>query len=192
MSSENSRTPILEAALVLMGERDGATVSMAEIAKQAGVSRQAVYLHFQDRANLLIEAARHADEKRGLQKALNFVLSAGDGLESLRRYVRLQARMNPGIWPLARTVDAARRSDADVEGAWQDRLNARLNMCRGLVARLATAPGLKRGLSEEVAADLMWSVTSLRMWEDLVVGRKWSARQYENHVLALLERSLLV
>jgi hypothetical protein len=46
-------------------------------------------------------------------------------------------------------------------------------------------------LGEGVAADLMWSITSLRMWEDLVLGRKWSVRQYENHVIELLERTLL-
>jgi len=191
MSSANSREPILEAAIVLIQNRGGAEISMAEIAKRAGVSRQAVYLHFNDRASLLIELARYADQKRGLQKALDRVLSAPSGREALLRYVRLQARMNPGIWPLAREVDAARRTDPDVEAAWQDRLAARLNICRTIVAMLTEDPGLKSGLSQSAAVDLMWTLTSLRMWEDLILGRSWSARQYEKEILVLLQRALL-
>ena len=164
---------------------------MAEIAQRAGVSRQAVYLHFKDRATLLVELARFADQKRGLQKALDHVLSAPTGFEAMQRYVRLQARMNPGIWPLAREVDAARRRDPDVEAAWQDRLAARLNICRSIVSMLAKDPGLRPALAHKAAIDLMWTMTSLRMWEDLVLGRKWSARQYEKEVLALLGRGLL-
>jgi len=107
------------------------------------------------------------------------------------RYVRLQARMNLGIWPLAREVDAARRTDPDVEAAWQDRLAARLNICRAIVVMLAADPGLRPGLTQSAATDLMWTLTSLRMWEDLVLSRRWSARQYETQVLALLQRVLL-
>ena len=191
MSSENSRELILDAAVDLIRNRSGAEISMAQIAQRAGVSRQAVYLHFNDRATLLIELARYADQKRGLQKALDHVLSATNGREALSRYVSLQARMNPGIWPLAREVDSARRSDPDVEAAWQDRLTARLNICRSIVAMLAKDPGLKPGLTQTAAIDIMWTLTSLRMWEDLVLSRKWSARQYEKEVLALLQRALL-
>lgn len=192
VSSENSRNIILESAITLIQNRGGGEISMAEIAKRAGVSRQAVYLHFTDRATLLVELARYADQKRGLTKALEHVLSAPTGREALLRYVRLQARMNPGIWPLAREVDAARRTDPDVEAAWQDRLAARLNICHAIIAMLGKDPGLKSGLRQSTAVDLMWTSTSLRMWEDLVLGRKWSARQYEKEILALLQRALLV
>jgi len=191
MSSTNSRELILDAAITLIKNRQGAEISMAEIAKRAGVSRQAVYLHFNDRATLLVELARYADRKRGLQKALDHVLDAPTGGEAMLRSVRLQARMNPGIWPLAREVDAARRTDHDVEAAWQDRLAARLNICRTIVVMLAADPGLRPGLTQSAATDLMWTLTSLRMWEDLVLSRRWSARQYETQVLALLQRVLL-
>lgn len=191
MSSNNSRELILEAAIALLRERTGSDISMAEIAKHAGVSRQAVYLHFTDRATLLVELARYADQKRSLPEALDHVLSAPDGREAMHRYVRLQARMNPGIWPLAREVDAARRTDPDVEAAWQDRLAARLKICRTIITMLAKDPGLKPGMSQNAATDLMWTMTSLRMWEDLVLSRKWSPRQYEKELLSLLQRALL-
>jgi hypothetical protein len=41
-----------------------------------------------------------------------------------------------------------------------------------------------------VAADLLWSLTSLRRWEDLVLERAWSAKQYERYVTALCMEAL--
>ena len=65
MSSNNSRARILDVALALIMKRKGADVSMATIARAARVSRQAMYLHFADRADLILALVRHADEKRG-------------------------------------------------------------------------------------------------------------------------------
>jgi AcrR family transcriptional regulator len=191
LSSTNTRTRILDAAIGLIKKRRGANISMAEVATAAGISRQGLYLHFADRAELLVQLARHADEKRGLHEALAEVMQAPTGYQAMRGYVQLQARMNPGIWTLARAVDGARRDDPDVERAWQDRLAARLKICREIVRLLAEDPGLKSNLNEAAATDLMWSVTSLRMWEDLVLCRNWTARQYEAYITSLLEDALL-
>ena len=67
MSSDNSktRTRILQAALKLLEASQGQGVRMADIAKQAGVSRQAVYLHFSTRAELLIATTLYLDEVKG-------------------------------------------------------------------------------------------------------------------------------
>jgi AcrR family transcriptional regulator len=43
---------------------------MSDIAKAAGLSRQAVYLHFPNRAELLISATKHLDEKVDRRAAL--------------------------------------------------------------------------------------------------------------------------
>ena len=62
----DTRGRILEAARNLLLKRSGGEVSMAEIAKEAGVSRQAVYLHFADRVSLFVALVKYVDEKRGL------------------------------------------------------------------------------------------------------------------------------
>ncbi len=55
MSSENieTRTRILDATVRMLEEQGGRGVRMGDIAKAAGISRQAVYLHFSSRAELL-------------------------------------------------------------------------------------------------------------------------------------------
>jgi AcrR family transcriptional regulator len=186
----DTSTQILEAAGTLILKKGGADVTMAEIAKAAKLSRQAVYLHFSDRAELLISLARYLDEKRGIGDEIRKVQEASSAVEALRMMVAMQAHMNPGIWAVARAMDAVRRTDADAERSWQDRLKHRLEGCRQITERLQEEGSLKAGLHPRVAADLLWSITSLRTWEDLVLDRGWSPQQYETQINRLLASAL--
>jgi AcrR family transcriptional regulator len=190
MDDRTSRTRILDSALTLIESRGGADVTMAEIARAAEVSRQAIYLHFADRADLLLAVVRHVDERRGLPAELRKIVDAPSGTASLEEMVSLQARMNPRVWAVARALDAVRRRDPEVERSWQDRLANRLRGCREIVGRLAREGSLRPGLGEREAADLLWSITSLRSWEDLVLERGWTAEQYRRRVTVLLVETL--
>jgi AcrR family transcriptional regulator len=186
----STKTRILDAALALITKREGANVSMARIARAARVSRQGMYLHFADRADLMLAVVRHADEKRGLAAEIRKVSEAPTGVAAMCEMVSVQARMNPGIWAIARAVDAVRRTDAAAERSWQDRLSHRLQGCRQIVARMHQEGVLRPGISQETATDLLWSITSLRTWEDLVLERGWTAAQYEEGVTQLLRDAL--
>jgi len=52
-NEKNTRTKILEATWKLMEDRRGQGVRMGDIAKAAGISRQAIYLHFDTRTALM-------------------------------------------------------------------------------------------------------------------------------------------
>jgi AcrR family transcriptional regulator len=191
MSRKNSRTQILDAALALITKRGEAGLTMAEIGKAARVSRQAVYLNFADRGDLLLALVRYIDERRGLKQELQKLIDAPTGLAALRELVSLQTRMNPGVWAIARALDAVRRTDAAVERSWQDRLKSRLEGCRAVVARLARDGVLRKDLPVNAAADILWSVTSLGAWEDLVLQRRWRAAEYEERIYRLLQDTLI-
>lgn len=191
MSSRNSRVGILDAALALIVSGGDATVSMSDIAKAAHVSRQAIYLHFADRAALMSALVRHVDEKRDLESELKKVRTASNAVEAIRLSVSLQARTNPDIWAIARAYEAIRRTDPDAEAGWQDRLQHRLEFCGQIIARVEGEGRLKRGLAAAVATDLLWSITSLRMWEDLVLQRGWTAEDYQTHIESLLLEALV-
>lgn len=186
MSRNNSRTRILDAALTLIAKRGEAGVTMAEIGKAARVSRQAVYLNFADRADLLLALVRYVDEKRGLAEELKKIADAPTALEAVREAVALQARMNPGVWAIARALDAVRRTDNAAEKGWQDRLKARLEGCRQIAERLRREGMLRKEWGVGAATDVLWNVTSLRTWEDLVLQRRWTAAQYEERIYRLL------
>jgi hypothetical protein len=59
------------------------------------------------------------------------------------------------------------------------------------VARLEDEDALRPGLDAAVAADLLWTLTSLQTWEELVVIRRWTAKQYEQRLTELLIRVLV-
>jgi len=181
-----TRLRILDAALRLVTRKGGADVTLGDVAREAGVSRQALYLHFADRAGLFLALVRHADDRRGLAAMIQRIQAAPTGEAALREMAATQARMNPGIWPLARAFDSVRRQDDAAERSWQERLASRLDGCRAIVGQLAREGSLREGVSAVVAADLLWTLTSLRMWEDLVLLRGWSAKQYEHRLGDLL------
>jgi hypothetical protein len=139
----------------------------------------------------MVHLARHLDEKRGIPDEIQKIQDAPTGVEAMQRIVSLQARMNPGIWAVASALDAVRRTDADAERAWQDRLEHRLAGCRDVIARMRKEGSLRPGLEPETAADLLWSITSLRMWEDLVLGRGWSPQRYEKRINELLQAAVV-
>lgn len=186
-----TRQRILDAALRLIVKQGGAEVTLADVARVARVSRQAVYLHFADRAGLFLALVRYADERRGVPAAVRRIQEAPSGAAALREMAAMQARLNPEIWPLAGLFESVRRQDAAAEQSWQDRLTARLRGCRAIVARLEREGILRADLSAAVAADLLWTLTSLRSWEDLVLVRGWTAEQYEARLSSLLTTVLL-
>lgn len=190
VSAPDTRHRILEAALELM--RGGAAeASLVQIAKAAGVSRQAIYLHFNDRADLYVALVRHIDEKRDLAGAVRRMVEAPTGEAALAEAVDMQAQMNPTLYPLAAAFDAVRRHDPAIEHAWQDRLAHRLEHARAIAARLRQDGVLRSDLDLDIAADLIWTMLSFRMWEDLVMGRGWSAKRYREHLEGALRRMLL-
>jgi AcrR family transcriptional regulator len=183
-----TRRRILDATLDLVTRRGGLTSRWRRCPcrriSPGGLSA------FADRAALFTATVRHADERRGIPAAIQRIAAAPDGVAAMRELVAAQARLNPGIWPIARALDAVRRVDEAAEQSWQDRLDNRRTGCQAIVERLAGERTLKKGLDRTVAADLLWALTSLRLWEDLVLLRRWSAERYREHVSALVLRTL--
>ncbi|MFT4874517.1 TetR/AcrR family transcriptional regulator [Congregibacter sp.] len=71
MSSKSleTRGKILDSAWSLLVGGSNA-VRMSDIAKLTGISRQAVYLHFPSRAELLIATTRYIDEVKSIDDRL--------------------------------------------------------------------------------------------------------------------------
>ena len=89
MSRDESatRTRILRATVQMLEQRGGRGVRMADIARQSGISRQAVYLHFASRAELLAAATRFLDAELDLDKRLAASRAARSGTERLAAFV---------------------------------------------------------------------------------------------------------
>lgn len=164
---------------------------MGAIAKAAGLSRQTLYLTFRDRADLYIALVRRVDEVRGVTAERAKVEQAPDGVAAIKVAMDMYARLNPPHRPIAYAFDVLRRLDPDAQRAWQDRLESRLQLCRLIVDRLRGEGRLRKDLDPGIAADLAWTLTSFRAWDELVTERGFTADQYRTHVTTLLIRWLV-
>jgi AcrR family transcriptional regulator len=186
-----ARIAILDAARRLFEDNDFISVTLEEVARAAGVSRQAVYINFGSRAGLLVALAGYADELGGLQSQIANVLDRPTAVSALEALVDLRARYTPTIYRLATHVDAARRFDADAAAMWKERMKLRYDHSRAVAHRLAVEGVLAPEWTEANAADLIWSMTSIRTYEDLVIDRGWSAARYRRRIKEILVSTLV-
>lgn len=186
-----TRQRILEAARELLESRPGANVAMGEVAAQAGVSRQALYLHFRDRTTLFLEVSRLADSTARTPARQRRIDEAPTARAAFREAIALQAFLKPRLNGVAIALDVLRRSDPAADAAWKEREHARLHRCEQVVQRLHDEGELAPGWDVPTAARCFWAVTSQRIWDDLVIDQGWSTALYRSHITALLEAALV-
>lgn len=188
---DETRRRIVDAASALLVASPGAAVSMSDIANAAGVTRQLLYVHFENRTALLLEVSRVLDAEARTPELQATIDRAADAVKALRAAVAVQATIKPKIRGVATSLELLRPTDDAAAAACEEREDARLGRCREVIDRLAAeallSPGWKRG----AAAELFWSMTSLRAWEDLVCRRGWSERQWVRWTTAALEAALV-
>ncbi len=186
-----TRERIIGSARALLEETSGAPVSMSQIAQRAGVSRQALYLHFADRTDLFLEISRVADATERTPDRQKRVDEAPTGRDALRETIALQARLKPRLQGIATALDVLRRTDPAADAAWKEREHARLKRCELVVHRLAAEGDLAPAWNVPTGARCLWAMTSQRVWDDLVVDQGWSTARYREHLTELLEAGLL-
>ena len=131
MSSNNieTRTRILDAAWKLLETGQGSGVRMSDIAKTAGISRQAVYLHFPTRAELLIATTRHLDAVKDVDARLMASRNAATGLERLEAFIEAWGNYIPEIHGVAKALLAMKDTDEAASlHAKVDLLSAKLDL----------------------------------------------------------------
>lgn len=189
--SSSSRQAILSAAKDLIA-REGPGVSLAEVAAEAGVSRQAVYLHFGSRAGMLVALVRDMDQEAGIEAKLDEALRLEDPLEAFRAFVRAWLRFALAIQPVATPLYAAKGTDPAAREAWEDRSRELRRGFHAAVVGLGEAGLLRPGLSAGSAASLAWALCSVPVVEQLTADLGWSpdrvVRETLNAVVGALVR----
>lgn len=83
------RLRLFDALMRLILDRGYATVTLADIAAEAGVGRTAVYNHFPDKESLLVALAEHQTEIY-MANLTEEMATAADPMQRLGVYIRLQ------------------------------------------------------------------------------------------------------
>jgi AcrR family transcriptional regulator len=193
MSSGNpdTRTRILESAWKLLESGSGSEVRMSDIAKDAGISRQALYLHFPKRADLLVAATRYVDEVNDVEARLESSRAAASGVDRLDAYIDAWGNYIPLIYGIAKALISMQDEDEAARLAWADRLHAVREGFEAAVEALEKDGALSPDFSPKQAADLLWTMVSVESWEHLTMDCSWSQADYVDAMQTLARRTLL-
>lgn len=187
----NSRETILRSAWQLLVADDPGGVRMSDIARLAGVSRQAVYLHFPSRAELLIATTRYIDEVKDMDRRLEASRKASSGEERLDEFIAAWGNYIPEIYGVARALIALQDNDDEARAAWADRMDAVRHGCQAAVKALEQEGKLCSQLSAPEATDLLWCQLSVENWQQLRQRCRWSQSRYIRLMQYTARRSLL-
>ena len=196
--AEQTRRDIITAAGSLFRER-GYGAPMPAIAAEAGIVVETVYRIFGTKAGLfraVIEALLAGGPTRAElpvedRPAIRAVIEASDP----RRKIALYAATQPGIHrragPLLRALRDAKASDPELARLWDELEAWRIEGQGRFVAHLAESGSLRADRSVGEATDILWTLCSLAVHDQLVVERGWTAEEYETWLAAALAGELL-
>ena len=153
---------------------------MKAIAAAAGVSRQLVDFHYENRAGLLVGMARHQDRRSGFidRVAGDPRAAAVESLEALARVVRLHPRDSPGR-PRARG-GAETGDEGSAPGAIGSTTSGGHSGSRWSGSP-PTAGSPRAG--RDTATDWIWPA-QLASYEHLVEVRGWTREQFAERTTA--------
>ena len=191
MSSDlkTTRNRILSAALKLLEAGD--KTRMSDIARATGISRQALYLHFETRADLLIATTLYLDEINASDALLAKSRSAETGVARLDAYIEAWSGYIPMVYRVAKPIMLMAETDEAARAAWDGRMEAMRHGCAAAVEALARDVRLRSEFDVETATDILWAQLSVPTWEALTQVRGWSQEDYIARQ-QLIARRLLV
>jgi len=178
MSSDQNTTRhrILSATLQLLEE--GAKTRMSDIARAAGISRQALYLHFETRADLLVATTRYLDELNDSDAMLAESRVAETGVARLDAYIEAWGSYIPKVYRVAKPIMQMADTDDAAKIAWDERMGAMRHGCAAAVDALARDGRLRSEFGTDAATDILWALLSVPTWAALTQECGWSQQDY--------------
>jgi AcrR family transcriptional regulator len=151
----DTATRILDATLAAMGDHGIARLSLEDVAKRAGLSRQTVYRYFPSKgvlleatvlreeqvfiANMISAAERHRELEPALRAAIEAAMRTGQGHALLNRLLATEPNSMVALVTTDRgpVLSAARPALEEILAGWLPRApKARSGMAADAVARL--------------------------------------------------------
>jgi AcrR family transcriptional regulator len=192
-----TRRQILEAAKGLF-ERDGyAATSVAAIAAEAGVALKTVYVAFGTKSGVLRALwnvlLRGDDENAPIAERewYRSVLAEPDPERLIGRVAEGSRIVKERVGDVFEVIRSAAPVDPDIAELWTRIESEFYENQRAIVKALRASRGLRRGLDDDRATDILWSLNHPDVWLLLVGKRGWPADEFERWLRETLAAQLL-
>jgi AcrR family transcriptional regulator len=188
--SRDTRAAILDAAAELLETKGAASVTMAAVARSAGVSRRGLYLHFGSRGQLFTALLGHLNQRLDLAGSVRPVWEAPDAVAALDAWAAHIAGFHTRIVPIVRAVERVHAHDPDAERVRRNAIDGWYRACQKLARALAEEGRLAEPWTPHTAADTLFALMSVEVVDTLTSERGWTIDELAQRLSLLLRRTL--
>lgn len=156
---------------------------LAAVAKAAGVSRQAIYLHFPSKVELLTALHLHiyaTDVVPAVER--HPITDAMTAWEAIDATIAADVEVVSAVWRIHEALTVARRQHPEVDQTLRPREKERYDELLGLGHRLEREGALPPEMGVGTFADLLWGLMNVGSYRALVVERGWPLDRYGSWV----------
>ena len=189
-SVAETRARILTAARELLLGPDAMSISMDEIARRAGVSRQTVYQHFGARGDLLREVVKEAFARADGSR-LMAAFREPDALEAYRGLIAGICRVFAAERRTLRQVMRLATTEAGVAEIERNGGEARRKFMEAFITRLDAAGLLREGVRPADALLVTETILRFEDFDYICTYRKIGAAKTTAILTDVLERAIL-
>lgn len=188
-----TRLRILETARRLLVEGTYSSVTMEEIAREAGVAYQTVYAAFGTKLRLAKSMIEYGFPHVGeAVKLFDAPRASGDAESWLRTAARVFRLIHEPCADLFRFM--VESGDPDLQRQNEDIADSRLRRLREVAEAVAQSKRLRSGLSPAEVLDVLWVMTGPECYWEFVFQRGWRPERFEEWlgqslIALLLEKS---
>ena len=190
-----SRETILETAERQFLATGYAATTITAIATEAGVSVETIYKAYGGKSGLVralyerglsglgpVPAYQRSDEMRDHET---------DPTTIMRKWGLLTAEVASVVTPIRLLMRAAAATDPEMSALLKVSDQERLTRMRHHARFLAARGYLRDGVTVAEATDILWTCSSVEIFELLVLQRGWSARRFARFIADFMIASLL-
>lgn len=195
--AEQTRAAILVGARELVAEVGYRAMTMAELARRAGVAVDTVYASVGRKPDVLrqlVETAISgapeaipADRRDYVQR----IEAAGTAREKIAIYADAIAAIQTRLAPIFVALRDAAATEPEASALWQEIGRRRARNMRDFAASLRATGDLRPDLSDDDVADIVWSMNSAEYWVLLVHERGWTPERFSGWLVDAWTRLLL-
>jgi AcrR family transcriptional regulator len=186
---------VLDAAHSRFLDTGYAATTIATIAREAGVSVDTIYKTFGGKAGLVRAIYERGLAGRGpapaYQRSDEMRARETDPRVIMREWGALTAEVASVVTPIRVLIRSAAATDPDMSALLKDSSDERLKRMRHHARFLADRGYLRDDISVAKATDILWTCSSVELYELLVLQRGWSLRRFGRFVADFMIAALL-
>lgn len=189
--SRRTRQALLVATREILQEDGFEALTMSAVADRAGVTRRAVYLHFDSRAALVSNLFEHVAEVEDLTGSARPVEQAPDGPAALQAWAEHLADYHPRVMAVDRAIQQVETTDTNAANHRATVSQAQLRLCRQVTNRLDDEGRLADGWTPDSATDLLYGLIATDLIDRLLNHRGWTQQQLGDRLARMLQATLV-